>query len=293
MQQLLTENLLLSFVGCGFGLVLALWGTRLFALIIPADFPELLRHIPVDTRVLTFALAISTVSSIVFGLLPALRASRADLNEVLKEGARGSSGKGSGGRSILLIAEVALSFVLSPIGLPSCVHRSAYGCVVPRATRVQTVGSLRRGDGGSERRGVVPRNHFGDVREAVGAIAGVDALGRIADVEILLPAQPRALLEDRHADLLRRSGIDGRFVDHDRTGLEVLADDARGGFERREIGLARGVHRRGHGDDDDVGLGDRGGIGGHDEMTRALKLRARDFARRVLVALQALDLRLG
>ena len=52
MQQLLTENLLLSLVGCGFGLVLAFWGTRLFALIVPVGFPELLRHIPVDTRVL-------------------------------------------------------------------------------------------------------------------------------------------------------------------------------------------------------------------------------------------------
>ena len=56
MQQLLTENLLLSLVGCGFGLALAFWGTRLFALIVPAGFPELLRHIPVDSRVLGFAL---------------------------------------------------------------------------------------------------------------------------------------------------------------------------------------------------------------------------------------------
>jgi predicted permease len=112
MQQLLTENLLLSFVGCGFGLALAFWGTRLFALIVPTAFPELLRHIAVDARVLGFALAISVASSVVFGLLPALRASRADLNEVLKEGARGSSGKGRGGRSALLVAEVALSMVL-------------------------------------------------------------------------------------------------------------------------------------------------------------------------------------
>ena len=111
-QQLLTENLLLSLVGCGFGLILALWGTRLFALIVPVGFPELLRHISVDTRVLTFALAISIGSSLVFGLVPALRTSRTDLNEVLKEGARGTSGKGVGGRSALLIAEVALSMVL-------------------------------------------------------------------------------------------------------------------------------------------------------------------------------------
>lgn len=112
LRQLLTENVLLSLVGCGFGLILAFWGTRLFALMIPTGFPELLRHIPVDGRVLGFAIAISVASSIVFGLLPALRASRADLNEVLKEGSRGSAAKGNGGRSVLLVAEVALSMML-------------------------------------------------------------------------------------------------------------------------------------------------------------------------------------
>jgi putative ABC transport system permease protein len=112
MQQLLTENLLLAFVGCGCGLALAFWGTRLFALIVPVGFPELLRHISVDGRVLGFALGISVLSSLVFGLLPALRASRVDLNEVLKEGGRGSSGGGRRGRGALLVAEVALSMVL-------------------------------------------------------------------------------------------------------------------------------------------------------------------------------------
>jgi putative ABC transport system permease protein len=112
MQQLLTENLLLALVGCGFGLVLALWGTRLFTLIVPTGFPELLRHISIDARVLAFALAISIGSSLLFGLIPALRASRVDLNDVLKEGARGSSGGRRRGRSLLLVAEVALSMVL-------------------------------------------------------------------------------------------------------------------------------------------------------------------------------------
>ena len=111
-QQLLTENLLLALVGCGFGLVLALWGTRLFALIVPTGFPVLLRDISVDARVLAFALAISIGSSLLFGLMPALRASRVDLNDVLKEGARGSSGGRRRGRSLLLVAEVALSMVL-------------------------------------------------------------------------------------------------------------------------------------------------------------------------------------
>jgi putative ABC transport system permease protein len=112
MQQLLTENVLLALAGCGLGLALAFWGTRLFALLVPSGFPELLRHIGIDRRVLAFALVISITSSAIFGLMPALRASRVDLNEVLKEGARGSSGGRRGARSLLLVAEVALSMVL-------------------------------------------------------------------------------------------------------------------------------------------------------------------------------------
>jgi putative ABC transport system permease protein len=111
-RQLLTENLLLSLVGGAFGLVLSLWGTRLFPFIVPTGFPELLRHLPVDARVLGFALTISVASSLVFGLLPALRASRVDLNDVLKEGSHGSGRARRGGRSALLVAEVSLSMVL-------------------------------------------------------------------------------------------------------------------------------------------------------------------------------------
>jgi putative ABC transport system permease protein len=111
-QQLLTENLLLSLVGGVFGLLLAFWGARLFTLIVPQGFPELLRRVGVDARVLGFALAISVVSSLAFGLLPALKASRVDLNEVLKEGGRGSSGGRRRGRNALLVVEVGLSMVL-------------------------------------------------------------------------------------------------------------------------------------------------------------------------------------
>jgi len=111
-RQLLTENVVLSLVGCGCGLVLAFWGTRLFALIVPTGFPELLRDVHVDLRVLAFALVVSVASSLVFGLLPALRASRVDLNDVLKEGGRGGSGTRQRGRAVLLVAEVGLSMVL-------------------------------------------------------------------------------------------------------------------------------------------------------------------------------------
>ncbi len=111
-RQLLAENMLLSLVGCGFGLVLAFWGTRLFALIVPESFPDLLRDIQVDARVLGFALAVSIGSSLIFGLVPALRASRVDLVEVLKEGGRSGTGGGRRGRAALLVAEVGLSMVL-------------------------------------------------------------------------------------------------------------------------------------------------------------------------------------
>src|SRR5262249_2489707 len=111
-RQLLTENLVLSFVGCAAGVIVAFWGTRLFALIVPVEFPEVLRDAHVDARVLGFALLVSVLSSLVFGLVPALRASRIDLAEIMKEGARGSGGGRRRGRSALLVAEVGLSMVL-------------------------------------------------------------------------------------------------------------------------------------------------------------------------------------
>src|SRR6185436_520560 len=55
-RQLTTENLLLSLAGGGFGVILAVVGTRLFPLIVPDEFPTLLRHLSVDAHVLSFAL---------------------------------------------------------------------------------------------------------------------------------------------------------------------------------------------------------------------------------------------
>ena len=141
-----------------------------------------------------------------------------------------------------------------------------------------------------QRRGVVARDHLQDLREAVLLVARVDALGRIADVEILLPAHPGAFLEDGHADLLGRAGVDGRFVDHRGAGLQVLADDLRGALERREVGLARVVDRRGHGDDHEVRVADLLGVVGHLEALGRAQLIAAHFAGGVVELLQALDL---
>jgi putative ABC transport system permease protein len=111
-RQLLTENLLLSLVGGAVGVALAFWGIRLFAVIVPSDFPSLLRHLRIDTRVLGFALAISILSSLIFGLIPALRTSHLDLNEVFKDAAPGAGGGRRRGRTSLVVVEVALSMVL-------------------------------------------------------------------------------------------------------------------------------------------------------------------------------------
>ncbi len=111
MRQLATENLLLSLVGCACGIGLAVLGTTLYPLLVPDDFPSLLRHVAIDGRVLGFALAIAVTSSAVFGLIPALRASRVDLNDVLKDSGRAGTVRRRWS-VMLLVAEVALSMIL-------------------------------------------------------------------------------------------------------------------------------------------------------------------------------------
>jgi putative ABC transport system permease protein len=113
MRQLLTESVLLSVIGGLLGLLLALWGLDLLVTLMPADLPRV-KEISLDGRVLSFTLVVSAMTGLIFGLAPALQASRQDLNESLKEGSRGSS-EGIGRnriRSLLVVSQVALSLVL-------------------------------------------------------------------------------------------------------------------------------------------------------------------------------------
>jgi putative ABC transport system permease protein len=94
--------------------VLALWSLKFLVQLIPADVPRL-NAVGLDTRMLSFTFLISLVAGILFGLAPALRASKMSLTEPLKESGRGS---GSGGkershlRDALVVSEVALAVVL-------------------------------------------------------------------------------------------------------------------------------------------------------------------------------------
>jgi putative ABC transport system permease protein len=110
-SQLLTESVTLSVVGGALGLLLALWGADLLLAIIPNNIPWV-TEIALDRNVFGFTLAASVITGIVFGLAPALQASRPDLNAALKEGGRGSTSGRQRARSLLVVSEVALALVL-------------------------------------------------------------------------------------------------------------------------------------------------------------------------------------
>ncbi|MBA2340500.1 MAG: ABC transporter permease [Pyrinomonadaceae bacterium] len=112
-RQLLTESLLLAFVGGVLGLLLALWGVDLLVAASPANLPRL-AEIGLDGRVLVFTFGVSVLTGIIFGVAPALQASKLELNETLKEGGRGSTegARRNRVRSLLIITEIALSLML-------------------------------------------------------------------------------------------------------------------------------------------------------------------------------------
>jgi putative ABC transport system permease protein len=112
-RQLLTESLVLALIGGALGVLVGAWGLELVQLGITEELFYWIRF-DVDQRVLLFTLAIAVGTGIVFGLAPAIRASRPNLQENLKDGARGTSGGGSRSRlrSGLVVGELALSVVL-------------------------------------------------------------------------------------------------------------------------------------------------------------------------------------
>ncbi len=112
-RQLLTESLLLALTGGALGLLLALFGVRLIESL-GAQVTPLFSGVKLDARVLTFTAMISLLTSVLFGLAPALRVSRPDLNETLKDAGRsaGAGAHGSRLRGALVVAEMALALVL-------------------------------------------------------------------------------------------------------------------------------------------------------------------------------------
>jgi predicted permease len=116
-RQLLTESVLLSLAGAAIGLVAGIVGIRALLSVNTADLPRVGESgslVALDWRVLAFTVGIAVLTGIVFGLIPALQASRPDLSATLKESS-GRSGTGLGqnkARTLLVVVEVALAVVL-------------------------------------------------------------------------------------------------------------------------------------------------------------------------------------
>lgn len=114
-QQLLVESLILSLAGMAAGLLFAYFGLNALLALIPANAPlPRTEPIAVDARVFLFTLGVSLLTAVIFGLVPSLRLSRVDLQNILTQGTLRS---GVGGhlllRRSLVVAEVALALILS------------------------------------------------------------------------------------------------------------------------------------------------------------------------------------
>jgi predicted permease len=112
-RQLLVESLLISVMGGALGVLLAMWGIDLVGSAIPFELPYWMTYM-IDARVLVFTLVVAVVTGILFGLAPALQASKIDVNEMLKEGSKGAGGslRRHKARSLLVVTEIALSLML-------------------------------------------------------------------------------------------------------------------------------------------------------------------------------------
>jgi len=114
-QQLLVESLLLSLAGMAAGLFFAYFGLNALLALIPANAPlPRTEPIAIDARVFLFTLGVSLLTAVIFGLVPSLRLSRVDLQNILTQGTlRGGVGGHLLLRRSLVVAEVALALILS------------------------------------------------------------------------------------------------------------------------------------------------------------------------------------
>ncbi len=112
-RQLLVESLLVGTIGGTGGLLIGVWAVRVLTAALPDTIAySTIKQIRIDTTVLLFAVAASMATGILFGLAPAIKAARSDLQQALRDGGRGIAGSRSTIRNALVVAEVALSMML-------------------------------------------------------------------------------------------------------------------------------------------------------------------------------------
>ena len=179
-RQLLTEALLLAGAGGALGLLVAYWTLTSASTLLASQLPRA-EEISIDGRVLLFAVAVSMLTGLLTGTLPAVRAGRSDLNDSLKEGGRSNSAIGVGTRRLLIVCEVALSLVL----------------LMGAGVMIQSLLALRYGDTGFDPNNVLTMKvrlvdaryptperrsaFFESALQRIRALPGVEAAGTIDD----------------------------------------------------------------------------------------------------------------
>ena len=110
-RQLLIESILLAVIAGVLGCLVAFWGTKAGLRVLPDVLPRI-EEVRIDQTVLLVMAAVSVIAGILFGLVPAIRISRPDLHEQLKEAGRGLSGQRHRTQNIFVVSEIALALVL-------------------------------------------------------------------------------------------------------------------------------------------------------------------------------------
>jgi putative ABC transport system permease protein len=182
-RQTLTESVLISVLGAGVGLLLAVWGVKLMLALIPVKLPFWM-NFNLDYRVLAFTSGVSLLTALIFGTMPAVFGTRIDLNSTLKEGGRSANASARHRtRGLLVIAEVALALMV----------------LVGAGLMIQSFMNLRHvGPGFNEKNVltfavILPRakyeepqrgEFFRQLLERVRALPGVDAAGATATLPL-------------------------------------------------------------------------------------------------------------
>ena len=180
-RQLLSESLLLSLAGGATGLLLSSWAMDLIVPISPTVIQRNMKT-NIDINVLLFTLGIALLTTVIFGLIPALQASRPDLNAVLKDSSHGTGLRGQRFRSVLIMSETAIALVLL-IGA---------ALLMKSFWRLEQVDTGFLADKTLTMRLALPRGHYGTnsqqaafVRDAANRIAqlpGVENVGAVTDL---------------------------------------------------------------------------------------------------------------
>jgi putative ABC transport system permease protein len=175
-RQLVTESLVLGLLGGIAGLALAWAGTRALIAMQPADIPRL-DNIAVDGVVAGVTIAAALITALLFGIVPAIQATRAGLSQAIRAGGRGQSASGNRMRSALVVAEMALAVVLLA-GAGLLIRSFVQLTRAETGFQAEQALSFRiRMDGDAYDSGAPIRSFAIDLAERLGALPGVRAVG--------------------------------------------------------------------------------------------------------------------